>query len=125
MRFGFITQREFEEEHQRRLRAEGEADAARLQIAALNSLVQELLDRSMPKPPPPGFGLPGINPAAISSTEIYKIPAVGKRGIRERNAAARDADLRLEEQAQANQQQHRRAILTPEEQRILDAQIPK
>jgi hypothetical protein len=128
--FGYVIRHEYEAERDRRIRAEAEADAARQQVAQLLKLVGELAERLPPKTPVPGFGvIPGVTPglpaAGYSAGEIMKIAAVGKRGIRERNAAAREADIRDEREASERDVGQRRATLSPEEQQLLDKQIPR
>jgi hypothetical protein len=123
--FDYVQRREFEAEHDRRVKAEATVEALQQQLSMLLKLLNEFTERSLPKatPPAPGFGLPPGAP--YSSTEILSIPAVGKRGIRERNAAARMADARNEAEAKENDALSRRASLSAEERKILDAQIPK
>jgi len=125
--FGLVWETVLEAERSRRRKAEADAEALRGHCDRLLVLVHELLDRVAPKPIAPGFGLPpGLSPTQhVSATEILKVPAVGKRGIRERNAAARDADLRDEVLEQARIKEHRRVGLTPAEQELLDRQIPQ
>lgn len=140
--FGYVSRKDLEAERELRIRAEATAVRAREEVASANERLAEmaallgdererhqqektdLLDRLLPKPkdPVPGYGVPG---ALVGPTyeEIMNTPAVGKRGVRERNAAARDAKAREDsEQAQATVE-NQRAVLLPEEAAILDQQL--
>lgn len=132
--FDYVSKREFDLEHDLRVKAEAAAAEARqLAVSAMEMVKSErvahrqemadLLDRTLPKPtdPVPGFGVPGNLP--LSYEEILKIPAIGGRGLRERNAAAREAKLRDEAVGKESDGATRRATLTPEEQAAVDRQI--
>jgi len=123
---GYVTQRELDEERDRRINAEATSTALQKQVDRLLEMIDDLLERALPKPVP-GFGIPpGLAERGLtSSTEILKMPAVGKRGVRERNAAARLADVRDEAQANADDFAKRRATLSADEQAALDKLIPR
>jgi len=124
----FVSKKAYDSEREARLRAESLNDSLlRLlesERAAHRQEVADLLVRSLPKPrePVPGFGLPAALP--VSAAELSRMPAVGKRGVRERNAAVRDAELREEQRESQKQLTERRSALSPEEARRLDEQIP-
>lgn len=142
--FDNVSRKEFDAERELRIRAEASAARAYEQIADLNERTTELLsliarerethhqemadllDRVLPKPkdPVPGFGVPGAGDQHLTYEEIMSTPAVGRRGVRERNALARDAKVREEQQDKADDAGKRRAVLTPEEQQELDNQLP-
>src|SRR5690242_16373830 len=108
--FDSVSRKDFDVEHDARIKAEAALERASAQIADLYetnaqllSLVerererhgqemQDTLDRFAPKPkdPVPGFGVVGEGRRATYE-EIMRMPAVGKRGLRERNTAALEA----------------------------------
>ncbi len=139
--FDYVSRETFNTEHELRLRAEASLERASAQIADLYETNTELLkmleaerqrheeamrdalDRFAPKPkePVPGFGIPGAT--ELSYEQIMRIPAVGKRGLRERNAAALEAKQRDEITEQQDDAESRRAVLTPDQEAVVDQQI--
>lgn len=141
--FDYVSRETFNSEHELRLRAEASLERASAHIVDLyetNTLLlkmlgeerqrheeamRDALDRFAPKPkdPVPGFGVPGAT--ELTYEQIMKMPAVGRRGIKERNAAALDAKQREEMTEQQNDAESRRAVLTPDEEAAVDKQIAR
>jgi hypothetical protein len=139
--FDYVSQAVLDAERERRIRAEVAVEQAAAQIARLSEInaqlfsllerererhqeaITDTLDRLMPKPkdPLPGFGLPGAG--VLTSEQLAHLPAVGKRGLRERNAAVREAKTREEAEEAENDGASRRAVLTPDEQAVVDSQV--
>lgn len=132
--FDYVNKKEFDAEHELRVKAEAAAALAReaeqralamleSERAAHRQELADVLDRFAPKPkdPVPGFGVPGRGP---TYEEIMHVPAVGKRGLRERNAAALEAKAREEAESKEDQAAGQRAVLNPQEAELLDSQIP-
>lgn len=132
---GFVSQEKYDAEHELRLRAESEATALREQVKWLQEQIEEenerhqqnvvdVLDRFQPKPEalkiPPGTGIPPF----LSSTEIFKIPAAGKRGMRERNRAALEAQAREEKEERQHKLESQREVLSEDELESVDDSIP-
>jgi hypothetical protein len=140
--FDYVSREKFESEHALRLRADAALERASEQIASLyeahaqllkmvesererhEEAMKDALDRFAPKPkdPVPGFGVVANLP---TYEEILRMPAVGKRGVRERNAAALEAKTREELAEKEDDVAKRRATLTPEEQAVVDQQITR
>jgi hypothetical protein len=127
MKWPWVSRRRFEEAEWYRRNAEAAFDKL---LDMLQSDRQrheremaDLLDRLLPKPREPVPGTSVIGPPP-SSAVLSRTPAVGKRGIRERNAAVQDAQLREEEESEERKIERRRNSLTSEEARRLDEQIP-
>jgi hypothetical protein len=140
--FDYVPRKDLDVERERRIRAEAEVENAREEVATVNSRLAEmtallgaererhrqemtdLLDRLLPKPkdPVPGFGVPSAL-GGPSYEDIIRTPAVGKRGVRERNAAARDAKAREDTENAEATVGNQRAALLPEEAAMLDQQI--
>lgn len=126
--FDYVSRKDFDAEHD--LRVKAEALIAHLfasietERAAHRAEVQDLFDRFVPKPkdPVPGFGVAEGRP--LTYEEIMGIPAVGRRGMRARNSAAHEAKLREELKEKNGDASTRRATLSPEEQALIDKQIP-
>lgn len=135
--FGYVPMEKYDAEHELRIRAEAAAEEARLVAHRLFATIEneriqhreemkDLLERALPKPVPPvpGFGVPGMIPGHASYQEIMGTPAVGKRGVRERNAAARDAMAREKQEESETTLGKQRAVLLPEEQALIDKHLP-
>lgn len=143
MMFDFVSRDKFDAEHELRVRAEASLERAHAQIADLyetnsqlltmmgtererhEEAMRDALDRFAPKPKDPvsGFGVPGA--ADLTYEQIMRMPAVGKRGLRERNAAALEAKQREDMAEQQSDAGGRRAVLTPEEEHLVDQQIAR
>lgn len=142
--FDYVSRKDFDEERALRIRAEATAEAARAQlddlneqIAQLTSLVErerarhqemtlDLLDRYSPKPPDRSNLFLGASEgsAHLSSAEIRRMPAVGKRGMAERNRRLAEAEAREMKEEDEGAADERRATLSPEEQKSLEKSIP-
>lgn len=85
--------------------------------------VVDLLDRLQPKPAGAGPFFNSASAPQLSASQVRTIPAVGKRGIRERNALARALEMAEAEATQAAQRAQGRASLSAAEVAALDAQI--
>lgn len=129
---GFITQAEFDAEHELRLKAEAREEALREQINALTQLLRDervrqsdLLDRFQPKPVvanPQAFV--GAGNGHMTYEEIMATPAWGKRGMRERLNWADAALRRKEQEARQKTLESRQEILTEDEADKIDKSLP-
>jgi hypothetical protein len=130
-----VSQEKYEAERDARVRAEAIVETLRGQIALLQGelktereRVSALVEHIAPKPQAPDSTLAwtgkGDGPAQLTSEQIMAIPAVGGRGLRQRNNAARLAKLRDVKKAEEEDAGARRAVLTEEEEQILDESIP-
>jgi hypothetical protein len=130
MMWPWVSRARLEEEQQLRRNAEAAFDnllrVFQQEREAHARQLTDVLDRALPKPqtPQPGFGLPpGL--VTASADALRRVPAVGKRGIRERNAAVRDADERENHSSQETEVARQRGALNEDEMRLLDEQIPR
>lgn len=137
--FGYVTQKEFDEERERRIKAEERAESWR-QLAesvgvqrdqsftAMKEMrqthadqVKMLLAHLVPlAPEPPASPLLDPNNSKLqemTAEEIMAIPAYSKREMHIRAQRAAAAKMRELERAQDDDMKQRHALLTPEEKR--------
>lgn len=142
--FNSVSREEFDREHEQRVKSDTAAEfavdslhTANEHIARLTALLEservrhdakvtDLLDRFSPKPVLTftGNGVISAAPAPpLSSQQLSRLPAIGKRGVRERNAHVREAEEREELAAKEKDTQTRLEGLTEAELRSLDSSL--
>jgi len=94
--FGYVTQKEFDFEHELRLKAEAREELLRQQLKEESERherqIQDLLDRYQPKPVAAITG--SGERVQLSSEELRRMPAIGKRGMAERHRLVGEAEAR-------------------------------
>jgi small-conductance mechanosensitive channel len=128
--FGYVTEDKYIQERDARIRAEAVSDTLRTQIEDLKAdldeerkRVERLVSHIAPEPEKP-VAFTGM-PLHLSSQQLRKVPAVGKRGIRQRASEVSEAIAREKQEASENQVEAQREVLNDEELNIVDEAVGK
>lgn len=134
--FGQSLQKDLDYEHELRIKAEAHSEFLSEQVRSLTASLETeraahrrqfdgLLAKVLPvkAEPPTMDGLPP-SPFRLTSEALRQMPAVGRRGLAERDRLVREAKEREAKEADEQDFERRQATLTEEEKEQIDNAIP-